>query len=430
MNYPEALEALSAREPQTIRPGLDRILAILAALGNPEERFKIVHVAGTNGKGSVSAMVAAILEAAGFRVGLYTSPHLSSVRERIRVNRRPISESEFARGIERLAPLIRLHQPTYFETLTALGLDHFASQGVDWAVLEVGMGGRWDATSVGRPLVSVITPIDFDHQAYLGWRLEEIAGEKAAIIRSGVAVSATQAGAVAAVLEARARDAGVPLLTEERELHVSVRKQNLDGFRLDLRGRDWALTDCFVPLLGVFQPRNALLAVGAVGALRTQGFALPDGAIREGLGSVRWPGRFQPLEREPWLIVDSAHNPAGARALADSLKGYFPESQPTLILGIYKDKDKGEILEILAPLATRLILTTSRNPRAASPMELGGMLPNTQAEVHVISNISDSLSFALAQGRTAVTCVAGSLSLVAEAIEWFRGEGGDIPCEI
>lgn len=430
MNYPEALEALSAREPQTIRPGLDRIRAMLQALGNPEAGLKIVHVAGTNGKGSVSAMVAAILDAAGFRVGLYTSPHLSSVRERIRINRLPISESAFARGIERLAPLIRLHQPTYFETLTALGFDHFASQGVDWAVLEVGMGGRWDATSVGCPLVSVITPIDFDHQAYLGWRLEEIAVEKAAIIRSGVALSAAQAPAAEAVLEARARDAGVRLFTEGRELHVSVRAQDLGGFRLDLQGPHWALSDCFVPLLGVFQPRNALLAVGAVEALRTQGFALSDEAIREGLGRVRWPGRFQPLEREPWLIVDSAHNPAGASALAESLEAYFPGSEITLILGIYKDKDKAGILDILAPLATRLILTTAHNPRAASPMELGGMLPCTKAEVFVISNISDSLSLALAPPRTTITCVAGSLSLVAEAIEWFRSEGGDIPCEI
>ena len=292
------------------------------------------------------------------------------------------------------------------------------------------MGGRWDATSVGRPLVSVITPIDFDHQAYLGWRLEEIAAEKAAIIRSGVAVSAAQAPAARAVLEARALDAGVRLFTEGRELHVLVREKSLDGFHLDLSGPDFTLTDCRVSLLGVFQPKNALLAVGAVEALRAQGFPLSDEAVRKGLEIVRWPGRFQPLEKEPWLIVDSAHNPAGANALAESLRAYFPGGQITLILGIYKDKDKAGILDILAPLATRLILTTAHNPRAASPMELHGILPDTKAEVLVMSNISESLSFALGEGRTAVTCVAGSLSLVAEAIDWWRGQGGDIPCEI
>ena len=430
MTYQDAVETLSGLQPLTIRPGLERIQAMLEQLGHPEERFKIIQIAGTNGKGSVAAMVAAILEAAGYRVGLYTSPHLCSIRERIRVNRVPISREEFAEGIHRLLPLIQSITPTYFEALTALGLHCFARQQVEWAVLEVGMGGRWDATTVGSPLASVITPIDFDHQAYLGWRLEEIAAEKAAIIRNGVAVSAAQDPVVEKMIKTRSDSMTVQLLTEGRELCLTVRHKDLSGYHLDLRGPDWQLPDLALPLLGSFQPTNCLLAVGAVRALRSSRVEISDEAIREGVRTVRWPGRFQALKKEPWLVIDSAHNPAGARSLASSLGTYFPGQPITLVLGIYKDKDKAQILEILTPLADRIILTAPSNPRAASPDELRGLVPSTRAEIFVISDILDALTFALTPPTTPVICVAGSLSLVAETLEWFHAQGPDIPCEI
>ncbi|HLC42264.1 MAG TPA: folylpolyglutamate synthase/dihydrofolate synthase family protein [Methylomirabilota bacterium] len=429
MTYQTAVDTLAALQPQTIRPGLDRIKAMLAELAHPEATFKIIQVAGTNGKGSTGAMVAAILQSAGCRVGLYTSPHLCSVRERIRVNRVPISREEFAEGIHKLLPLAQTIAPTYFEVLTALGLHYFARREVEWAVLEVGMGGRWDATTVGSPLASVITPIDFDHQAYLGWRLEEIAAEKAAIIRSGVAVSAAQAPAVEEVIKKRSELLGVQLLIEGRELSIAVRHQDPSGHRLDLKGPDWELPDLALPLLGLFQPTNCLLAVGAVRALRSS-VTVSDKAIREGVRTVRWPGRFQLLQEEPYLVVDSAHNPAGARALAHSLRTHFPRQAITLILGIYKDKDKAQILETLTPLADRIILTASSHPRAASPDELRGLVPSTHAEILVISNILDALTLALTPPTTPVICVAGSLSLVAEALEWFHAQGPDIPCEV
>jgi dihydrofolate synthase/folylpolyglutamate synthase len=433
MTYEEARESLSALHPFTIKPSLDRIQAVLESLGNPQDRMRIIHVAGTNGKGSVAAMVASILEAGGYRTGLYTSPHLCSIRERVRINRAPISENAFAEGVSRLLPQIQNVGLTYFETLTALGFNYFAEQGVEWAVLEVGMGGRWDATTVGHPLVSIITPVDLDHQAYLGWRLEEIAREKAAVIRNGrrsVAISAAQSSSVQAILEARAAEVGVQLLTEGKELHFSIRQQDLNGYRLDLRGPDWGLAGLALPLLGSFQPQNCLLAVGAVQSLAGHGARLSEEAIRSGLSSVRWPGRFQLLRQDPWLIVDSAHNPAGARALANSLQAYFPQSRITLVLGIYKDKDKAQILETLAPLAARIILTSSSSPRASSPQELQALLPDVKADIFTFPTVSESLSYALALPFADVTCVAGSLSLVAEAIEWSRGWGGDIPCEI
>ena len=280
MTYREAVArvtGLRGGEMAGMRPGLERIEALLEAVGNPERAMTLVQVAGTNGKGSVAAMLAAILESAGRRVGLYTSPHLLDLRERIRVDDRPIGETEFADGVEALGTLIARLDATMFEALTALALDHFASDGVEVAVLETGLGGRLDSTSVGRPAVEVITRIDYDHQAYLGDTLEAIAGEKAAIIRSGVALSARQEPAVEAVLARQAALVGVPLLVEGRDLRVRVRGASLDGQWLDLEGPGWRLDDVRCGLLGVFQPGNALLAAAAARAL-----GAGDAAIRVG----------------------------------------------------------------------------------------------------------------------------------------------------
>jgi len=270
MTYREAvarITGLRGGELAGMRPGLDRIEALLESVGNPERAMTLVQIAGTNGKGSVSAMLAAILQAAGRRVGLYTSPHLLDLRERIRVDGRPIGEADLVDGVEALGTLIARLDATMFEALTALALDYFVRQGVEVAVLEVGLGGRLDSTTVGRPAVEVITSIDYDHQAYLGDTLEAIAVEKAAIIRSGVAISARQAPEAEAVIVRRAAEAGVPLSAEGRDLRVGVRKASLDGQWLDLEGPDWRIDDARCGMLGVFQPGNALLAAAAARAL-------------------------------------------------------------------------------------------------------------------------------------------------------------------
>jgi len=259
----------------------------------------------------VAAMLAAILESAGRRVGLFTSPHLLDLRERIRVDGRPIEETVLADGVEALCTLVARLDATMFEALTALALDHFASDAVEVAVLEAGLGGRLDSTSVGRPAVQVITRIDYDHQLYLGDTLEAIAGEKAAIIRSGVALSARQEPAVETVIARQAALVGVPLLVEGRDLRVRVRGASLDGQWLDLEGPGWRLDDVRCSLLGVFQPVNALLAAAAARAL-----GAGDAAIRAGLGRARWPGRFQLIRPDPSVIVDGAlayQNLAGTR---------------------------------------------------------------------------------------------------------------------
>ncbi|HME94075.1 MAG TPA: folylpolyglutamate synthase/dihydrofolate synthase family protein [Methylomirabilota bacterium] len=406
---------LRGGERTGMRPGLERIEALLDAIGRPERSFTIAQVGGTNGKGSISAMLAAILQAAGRRVGLYTSPHLRHYRERIQVDGRPISESDFVDGVEALGTQIARLDATVFEAGTALALDHFCRARVDVAVLEVGLGGRLDATTVGSPRVVVIGPIDYDHQHELGDTLTLIAGEKAAIIRSGVAFTACQDPEAEAVLERRAAEVAVPLVREGRELHVTPRGFTLDVQRVDLAGPDWRMTDVACGLLGVYQPGNALLAAAAARELGAD-----EAAIREGLRGARWPGRFQIFRRDPLTILDGAHNPAGARALAASLRAYFPGRPVTFVIGILADKDAGGILAALRPLASRIVLTASTNPRAAAPAALRALLPG--ACVETAGSPKEALARARPDAPDGLVCVAGSLSLVGDVL---IAEGGE-----
>ena len=421
MTYAEAVNrilALRGGERAGMRPGLERIEALLDAIGRPERSFTIAQVAGTNGKGSISAMLAAILQASGRRVGLYTSPHLRHYRERIRVDGRPISEADFVDGVEALGTLIARLDATVFEAGTALALDHFCRERVDVAVLEVGLGGRLDATSVGTPRVAVIGPIDYDHQHELGDTLTLIAAEKAAIIRGGVAFSARQDPEAEAVLERRAALVGVPLLREGRELHVTPLGFSLEAQRLDLAGPGWRMSDVACALLGVYQPGNALLAAAAARALDAG-----EPAIRAGLGGARWPGRFQIFRRDPLTILDGAHNPAGARALAASLRAYFPGRPVTFVIGILADKDAGGILAALRPLAARIVLTAAANPRAAAPEVLQALLPGMR--VDIARSPREALAMARPEEPDGLVCVAGSLSLIGDVLA-ASGDGQDV----
>ena len=422
MTYGEAVArilALRGGERAGMRPGLERIEAVLDAIGRPEQAFTIAQVGGTNGKGSISAMLAAILQAAGRRVGLYTSPHLAHYRERIRVDGRPISESDFVDGVDALGTLITRLDLTVFEAGTALALDHFCRARVDVAVLEVGLGGRLDATTVGKPRVVVLGPIDYDHQHELGDTLALIATEKAAIIRSGVAFSARQDPEVEAVITRRAAEAGVPLSLAGRDLRVTPLGFTLEAQRLHLEGPDWRIPDVACGLLGVYQPGNALLAAAAARELGAD-----EGAIRAGLRGARWPGRFQIFRRDPLVVLDGAHNPAGARALAASLRAYFPGRPVTFVIGVLADKDAGGILAALRPLAARVILTASANPRAAAPEALRALLP-AGARVDTARSPQDALAMAIAEDPHGIVCVAGSLSLIGDVLA-AAGDGQDV----
>lgn len=427
MTYAEAvarLLGLRGGELAGMRPGLERIEGLLAALDHPEERYTLVQVGGTNGKGSIAAMLATILKSDGRRVGLYTSPHLCSFRERIRVNGEPIAPDAVVDGVDALGTLVARHDATMFEATTALALDHFAREAVEIAVLEVGLGGRLDATTVGRPAATVLSRIDLDHEAYLGRTLADIASEKAAIIRSGVALSAAQAPEATDVIVRRAAEAGVPLVREGRELGVTVEARSLAGQRIACTGPGWRLVDIELPMLGVFQPANALLAVATA---RTLGVSEP--AIRAGVARTRWPGRFEIVRRDPFVVLDGAHNPAGARALARSLSEVFGPQPLTLVLSISGDKDTRAILGALVPLATRVVLTRSSNPRAADPSALVAAMPPGSPPVEIAEAPAEALRVALSANRTPIVCVAGSLFLIGDVLTILNGEG-EKPCSI
>jgi len=427
MTYAEALArllALRGGEHAGMRPGLERIEALLDALGHPERAYTIAQVGGTNGKGSVASTLAAVLRAQGRRVGLYTSPHLVSFRERIRVDAAAISEDAVSDGVEALGTQITRLDASMFEATTALALDHFAREAVEVAVLEVGLGGRFDSTTVGAPAVSVLTSIDLDHQEVLGDTVTAIAADKSHIIRSGIAIAAAQTPDVDAILVARAAAVGVPLLREGRELSVTVRARSLDGQRLDLVGPGWRDEDVAIQLLGTYQPANALLAVAAAHVLGAGSVA-----IRQGLARTRWPGRFEvsPRPGGGWLVLDGAHNPAGARALAASLATYFGDAPTTFVLGVLRDKDAAGILAPLMPRARRLVLTASANPRAAAPESLRALVPRT-LPVTVAPSVSEALAIADADTSSPILCVAGSLSLIGDVLR--VGPEGDKPCPV
>ena len=412
MDYPDSVQFLYAlgNEIRTAKLGLDRIRAVLDALGRPQNRCRFVHVAGTNGKGSTCAMIESGLRAAGLRTGLFTSPHIAEPTERIRINGEPVDAGRFAAAFERVhraveslleAGAIDMHT-TYFETVTAMALVIFAEERMDKVVLEVGLGGRLDATNVVRPELCVITPIDFDHEAFLGRSLESIAGEKAGILKPGVpAVFARQRPEAAPVLDARAEKVGAPVA---RTTGLQIRNLELHpaGSRFEV-GQPALFIDC--PLAGEHQVENAVTA-----ALAMRSLGISDSSIQAGIARTRWPGRLERVSERPEIILDGAHNPAAARALAAYIERFYGARRVRLIYGAMRDKAVAEVGGILFPQAQEVILTAPRQSRAIAPEALRGLVdhPNLRVAAH----IEDALEM---PPGDAVTFITGSLFLVAEA---------------
>jgi len=428
VNYPGSVQFLYAlgNEIKTAKLGLERIGAVLDALGRPQDRLRIVHVAGTNGKGSTCAMIASALRAAGRRTGLFTSPHLAEPTERIQIDGRPISAARFAAAFDRVHAAvgqlladgtIDLHT-SYFETVTAMALVVFAEDAVDMVVLEVGLGGRLDATNVVRPELCVVTPIDFDHEAFLGRSLEAIAGEKAGILKPGVpAVFAPQRAEAAAVLERRAAQLGITVehtadwRIGELELHPRGSRFLLSRELLSgelLASEPGLPVTC--PLAGGHQVENAATAAVALARL---GIAASE--IVAGIAATSWPGRLECVSRNPEIVLDGAHNPAGARALAAYIARFYADRRVRLIYGAMRDKAIDEIGGILFPLAQQVIVTAPRQPRALAPESIRQVAEH--AELRTTANLREAM--ALVKDATAqdVLFITGSLFLVAEARE-------------
>jgi len=412
MDYAQALSYLASLQGRGMRLDLAAFREALAEVGNPQESYPCVLIGGTNGKGSVAAMTAAVLTAAGYRVGLYTSPHLRDVRERIRISGVEIAPEELAAFTGELASSGG-DGLTYFEFLTALAFLFFARRGVDIAVLEVGMGGRLDATNVVNPPTCAVTDVSWEHRAYLGRTLARIAAEKAGIIKEGaVCLTASRKRAVLGVLEEVCRARGARLRRLGAELRVRRRGDGVFSYQ----GTRWRLHDLKIPLVGDHQIQNAALAVGVAEALEETGTAVGEGAVREGLAAVRWPGRLEvfPCERIQ-ILLDGAHNPAGMAALRRALEGRFRPRRLITVFGCLGDKDYRRMLMKIAPLTDLLILTRPGSDRALPPGSLAAEGRRWCRDVVVKEEPRAALASALAAaGEGDLVCVTGSLYLVGE----------------
>jgi dihydrofolate synthase/folylpolyglutamate synthase len=416
---------------------LAHMRVLLGALEHPEQRFPGVLIAGTNGKGSTAATLASILQASGLRTGLYTSPHLLRINERIRVNGEEISDSDFAllhemvdRTAERLVEDGELPwHPSFFEMLTAIAFEHFAQRKVDMAVLEVGMGGRLDATNVIEPRVSVITDISLDHQKFLGNTVTEIAREKVGIIRpGGVVVTLPQQPQANDVIGNEILELGahgvsavayVPSLAPGSESRTSSGGAGCPVARYPLQvlGKEISIE---TGLIGRHQLRNVALAIAAAEELGKQGFKITAEAIERGVRKTRWPGRFQVVpasDPKPQFVLDVAHNPAGAWALRSTLSACYEDRPLTMVFGAMRDKAIGEIAEILFPLAERVIATRAENPRSATPEEIREAAARTSTSIEGAPDVAAALEQAKGlAGPRGLVVVTGSIYIVGEAM--------------
>ena len=418
MNYREALAWLYATQRFGIKLGLENIERLLHSLSIDFARlnlgsanasravsgasreiipFRVIHVAGTNGKGSICAMIEAITRAAGYRTGLFTSPHLISFRERVRVNGEKISENEVAGGLTEIRELIGSWDPhpTFFEIATALALQHFQKTRCEILVLETGMGGRLDATNAVQSSVSVITPIDFDHEKWLGHSIGQIAKEKAGIIKPRIpVVSAPQRREAEVIIRQRAEQCDAPL-----------------QFVSDL----WTKTR--IALRGEHQKMNAALAIAA---LQATDIKVSDEATARGLSSVEWPARFQIWNER--IVIDGAHNPASARILAQTWREEFGDEHATILLAILRDKNAAEIVQAFAPIATRFVLPQIRSERAMPPSELAELLSATTPSLPYSITPSVAEAISAAQRTSERVLITGSLHFAGEALAFLCGE--------
>lgn len=433
MTYPEALSYLGEARRFGMKLGLEPMRELVRLLGEPQKSLRFIHLAGTNGKGSTAAFCESCLRAAGYRVGLYTSPHLVSVRERIQIDRRLISESDFAGGMEAVRQAIdRMdgHQATFFEIMTALALRTFAREKVDWVVWETGLGGRLDATNIVQPEVTIITNIGLDHQQYLGGTLRAIAEEKAGIIKPGVPViSAVEPGEAAEVIRERAKAGSCALIMVPRDMKVEdlgLRKAKQIA-RID--GHEFTLG-----LIGPHQTYNATCAVEAMWQIRLrdpQSFGqgthcnlIDDGAIARGLENIVWPGRFEILSEKPLIVLDGAHNPAGTKKLVETWREFLAarygwdvrqsDARAHLVFASVSDKDITEMAQLLGPLACRVSLVRLGHERGAEPALLAPSFSGLPCSF--VDSVSDMWRELVDTDPDVPVLITGSLFLVGEML--------------
>lgn len=435
MIYGDTIQYLFSLQKYGIKFGLDNINRLMSALGDPHKSFLSVHVAGTNGKGSTSAIIASVLKSAGFRVGLFTSPHLISFTERIRINGAEITESDvvaLAGEIREIVSRLEDFSPTFFEVVTALAMLYFKRKKIDIAVIEVGMGGRLDATNIILPEVSVITGISHDHKDFLGDTLKEIAREKAGIIKENIpVVMSSQTSEVMQIIEKKTGESNAELFSYGKDFSSALNQETISGIRFDYcEGGAPVIRDLFMPLTGEHQMHNASVAIkAAMILLMHRGNNIPSNTIhqfiRDGLNNVKWPGRLEFIHEDPPVVIDGAHNPAAAAALSAALKKVFLKKYKTiiLILGIMADKDLNGTMGPLLPLASEIILTSPAYSRAAAPEQLAHVAGSLGFnDFRIEPSVKDALDRAMKQ-RDSLIVVTGSFYTIGEAKEALGKKG-------
>ena len=419
MTYEEALSYIHSVCWMGSKPGLARTFSLLEKLGNPHKDLKFIHIGGTNGKGSTAAMLSTILEKAGYRVGLYTSPFIMRFNERMQVNHEQIADDELAALTEEIRPYADSMEdkPTEFELITALAMLYFLRHKCDIVVLEVGMGGELDSTNViSVPEVAVITAMGMDHVRELGPTMADMARAKAGIIKEGGAV-VSYGGNVEAdpVFAEVCAEKNCTLRTPDFSAIVPG-KFDLDGQFFSYK--DWQ--DMSIPLVGRYQMNNAAVVLETVGVLREKGWNISDEQVREGMRLTRWPARFEILQRDPVFIVDGGHNPHGIRATAESLERLFPGRKFTFVTGVMADKDVEKILGLIVPLAERFFTVKPGNPRAMDAEVLAGRIRALGVPAEACGSVADGVKRAIeAEGADGVACALGSLYMSGEVRECF-----------
>ncbi len=397
MTYSEALEFIHRVGNAFCKPGLERITHLCEALGHPERSLKFIHVGGTNGKGSFCSMLDSVLRAAGYKVGLFTSPYIVEFNERMRVGGENIPNDTLCEIVELVQPIAEAMEdkPTEFEIITAVAFEYFRRERVDVVILEVGLGGRLDSTNIIRnPLLSVITGISLDHTAILGDTVEKIAFEKAGIIKDGAPVLYGGSDEAAYEIIKETADERSSMLYRIDYSALSVKSATLEGSVLDFG--EWR--DISLSLLGMYQPRNAASVLKAVDILKSRGMNIPETAVRSGLLSARWPARFELISQEPVVIYDGAHNPEGISGAVASIKRYFDE-KVYILSGVLKDKDYNFIARELAEVTERAFTITPDNPRALSAADYAEILNELGVKAEAYSNIPDAVAAAYKAAR-------------------------------
>jgi len=416
--YQSTLQELYSLGKFGIKLGLDHITSLLQILDNPHQKFPSIHVAGSNGKGSVAAFLEAALRAAGCRVGLYTSPHLVDFRERIRVNGRPISHRGVVAFWQKMKPWARRLKATYFEVVTAMAFEHFRSQQVEMAIVEVGLGGRLDATNVLLPHTVVITTISREHTQWLGTRLEQIAREKAGIIKEGSPVVCAENKKTAlGVIRRACRRKRANLHLVDEELRWEIEEASLDGTDVLIKGDHGYYGSLYLGLAGRHQVRNAMTALLSLQVLRNIGWEISMRAVRQGFSLVHWPGRLQVVRESPMILLDVAHNPAGIKALSAALREFLPNRKICFALGVQEDKEHRKMIRHIAPMAKMMLLTQAQWKGAENPKKLAREVKDTGVPVQIKTRVKDAVSAVLKQTAPEdVICITGSHFVVGEAM--------------